>query len=277
MTEMTEIDEKKENYINNNNNINNDDDDNNDKFNKNNRKNNKKNLKTDKNINNSKVEQKNIAEIDFKEPRILICVGRKYSGKSNTIKNFIYDLAINKKILKFGVVFTRTKFDDDYDYVPDNYVVQGFDATVFSRLLENLEKIKKDNGKIPPNFIIFDDLVGVLKDNEIFINFICNHRHYNTYVFLAAQYLNRGVSTTLRECVNYAIMYNSKTKRTLVAFFENFGLFFEKQKEFNDFFQAVTKEPFTALLYKAFELEKEDSYARFKSKDMSKVKFKLDF
>ena len=139
--------------------------------------------------------------MDWSEPRTTVLVGRKHSGKTNALRYIIHLNTIKQKRYKFGVVFTNTKFDDEYTFMPEGYIIQGWDVDVFNEYLDQLLKAKEDSKdeKIPCNFIIFDDLVSVLTDSSEFNNFICNHRHYNTHVFLCAQYLKRGVTTTLRE------------------------------------------------------------------------------
>lgn len=217
--------------------------------------------------------------MNFDKPRIIALIGKKESGKSNTIKHLILKL---QNELNFGLIFTRTKFDDGYNYVNPKYVIQGFDKKIFLDYLQGIENYlsetdENDEKRKPPsNFLVFDDLVGILKDDDDFINFIANHRHYGTHVFIGAQYLKKGVPTTLRECTNYAVMYNTKTENSLKGLHENFGGLFDNFKEFKSTLLNTTKEKFHALLYNA-SLDDKTAYSRYKSPDVSKVTTVLNY
>ena len=65
-------------------------------------------------------------EIDFKNPQIVVCIGKPKRGKSNATKYFILKNSIDKKIFKYGIVFTKTKFNNDYNYVPSQYLYTEF-------------------------------------------------------------------------------------------------------------------------------------------------------
>ena len=217
--------------------------------------------------------------IDFNRPRNTILVGKKHSGKTNLTRYLLLNYSIQKKKFKFGIVFTNTKFDEEYIFMPDEYIIQGYDKPVFMNYIKQLEDFSKKNKKRPPsNFMVFDDLVGVLREDKEFINFICNHRHYSTSVFLSAQYLKKGIPTTMRECIDYGFFFNSKTEQTLKALYESFGQLFGDYKTFRNIFMNNTKEKFQSILYRAEFDDIDNAYKKFKSPDMSKhKKIKIEF
>ena len=103
---------------------------------------------------------------------------------------------------------------------------------VLKSWVDGLQNILKRNGKLPPSFVYFDDLVGVLTSNSRFFkNFITTFRHLNINVIIAVQYLV-GVSTTVRAQVNYCLMYNEKRFQTLDILYHNFGGLFPTKDEF---------------------------------------------
>ena len=217
--------------------------------------------------------------VSFDRPRNIVLVGKKHSGKTNLLKHLLLMNTIKKKHWKFGIVFTNTKFDKEYTYLPDKYIIEGYDKVAFGDWKKQLIRMKKErmDDTIPPNFMVFDDLVGELRDDRDFTNFICNHRHFNTSVFVSAQYLRKGVPTSLRECMDYAFLFNSKHELTLKALHEAFGQFFRRFKDFRDFFLTNTQEEFVALLYRVHEKEMETAYLQYKSPDVSKIEVKLHF
>ena len=96
-------------------------------------------------------------DISFHNPRIVVCVGKPRSGKSNAVRYFLLKNILNKKKFKFGIVFTRTKFNDDYNYIPEKYIYTEYKPELLKKYMNGLEKLKKKTGVIPPNFVIMDD------------------------------------------------------------------------------------------------------------------------
>ena len=211
-------------------------------------------------------------KIDFTKPQVVVSVGKPESGKSNSTKYFILKNAVDNKIFKFGIVFSRTKFNDDYNYIPKQFIITRYQPHILHKYMKSLEKIKKKTGKIPPNFVIIDDHQGILNRNdEILINFISSHRHYSSSCFINFQYLY-GASPTLRECTTLAILFNSKGKRTINGLFENFGQLFDSYEEFKDYFLECTKEKHVAMLFISKIDDIENNYLQFKAPDMTKHK-----
>ena len=68
----------------------------------------------------------------------------------------------DEKKYKFGIVMTGSKFNNDYKYLPQDYVFEGVDHEELDNYLEALEEMKEESDYIPPSFVCFDDLVGIL-------------------------------------------------------------------------------------------------------------------
>lgn len=155
--------------------------------------------------------------------QMFVLVGKSGRGKSYFIRYLLTERVVNDG-WEFGLVFCKTKFNGDYDFLPDDKVFQGYNEEILEKYVENLQAIKKKKGKVPPNFIIFDDLVGVLNNQtDFFNNFISVHRHTNTNILIAVQYLagRKAISPIMREQTSYAIMFQSRTKRTLEKLYES--------------------------------------------------------
>ena len=102
--------------------------------------------------------------------QLMIMVGKSKKGKSYFLRYLLTDRLSSGK-LKWGLVFTKTKFNGDYKFLPDKRVTQGYNENTLLKYVDNLKNIKEDNGTIEPNFIVFDDLVGVLANStNDFIN-----------------------------------------------------------------------------------------------------------
>ena len=184
---------------------------------------------------------------------MFVLVGKSFKGKSHFIKWLVFNKFIyGRPPWEFGIVFAKTKFNSGYDYIPDNKVFQGYDERVLRKYISNLENVIQENGSIAPSFVIFDDLVGILNNQtQWFINFISTHRHYNVNIIIAAQYLTgrNAISPIMREQTSVAVLFNSKTRRTLENLYESYGQLFPTLREFQDYFFTVTKEPYVAMVY----------------------------
>lgn len=189
---------------------------------------------------------KTLRDISFDEPQVVLVVGKPRRGKSYLIKYLLEKNSIDIPKFQFGIVFTRTKWDNDYDYLPKRHVFEGYDPSVLEEYLHHLTEMKDP----PPNFVVFDDLLGALNNNAGELqNFIISHRHYNTTIFLAAQFLNKGSSTVLRECCTDAFMFNSMQFLTIKSLFENFGQGYRSLPKFKRAFMKATRKQFTAMWF----------------------------
>ena len=203
-------------------------------------------------------------ELDFTTPAVTVCVGKPKRGKSYAVRWMILRNTVDKGIFKYGIVFTRTKFNKDFEYIGNQeYVYEDYDPMVLQQYLDGI----KQQQKIEPSFIIFDDIQGVLNANDpVLTSMIACHRHYKISIFFCFQYIyGRGSTPVLRECTTYALLFNSKGDKTLRALYENFGQLFDSFREFKQYFLEITKEPYTAMLYVQDIDNKEDNYLKFKA------------
>ena len=216
--------------------------------------------------------------LDFTKPRIVLCIGGPGKGKTNAVKWMLMKNTIdeNNKIFQAGIVFTRLKYD--YDYLPEEHIhTGGYDQSVLEEYLSVMEKYRDEHGEPMSNFIVFDDLIGLLnKQDPYLINVMATHRHFGTSIFLNSQHLNTGASTTLREITNYAVLFNSRGLNTLKSLYENFGQLFDTFDEFKQHFLECTNKQYHAMLY-IFDKDIEDNYLCFKPPDMSKSNYKIQY
>jgi hypothetical protein len=210
--------------------------------------------------------------------QLFVLCGKSGRGKSYFVRYLLTDmLSIGK--LKFGLVFTRTKFNGDYKFIPDKRVIEGYNEDILKKYVNNLRAICEKEGSIAPNFLIFDDLIGVLNNQtQWFSNFMSIFRHTNTTIFICAQYLmgRNAISPLMREQTNYCVMFQSRTKRTLENLFETYGGLFECFKDFKEYFLNATSEKYSAMLYSERIDFLEDNYQTIMAPDdYPKLQFKF--
>ena len=211
-------------------------------------------------------------ELDFTNPQICVFLGKPKMGKSWALRWCILKNTIDEKIFKQGIVFTRTKFNGQMDYLPEEYVYEDYNPQILQQYLDGLKEL--DPKDIEPSFVIFDDIQGLLSysDNTL-TQLVSNHRHFKISVFFCFQYIyGRGSTPVLRECTTMAFLFNSKGKRTLEALFENFGQLFDSFKEFKEYYLACTKEKHTAMLFVQDVDNIEENYLQFKAPSPEEMK-----
>ena len=217
--------------------------------------------------------------LDYSYPQVTLLIGSPRKGKSNAIKYFLLNQMLNpaipdEKKYKFGIVMTGSKFNNDYKYLPQDYVFEGVDHEELDNYLEALEEMKEESDYIPPSFVCFDDLVGILsKFDGPLNNFFSKFRHYNVHLYISVQHISTGASTLLREITTKAVMFNAQGHNTINHLFESFGQSFERYRDFKDFFLEHTKEPYTALVRDADD----ETFSTFKAPDMSDVDVHVNY
>ena len=201
-------------------------------------------------------ELKSQGSLDYSKPQVSLFCASPRKGKSVAIKYTILHQTLSDQVpdegkYKFGIVFTGSKFNNDYDYIPDEHVYEWDEhEEVLESYLAALQEMKENTGFIPPNFCVFDDVVGLMSkfDGQL-NNFFSVHRHYNCHVFIAVQHLNTGSSTLLREVTTKAYMFAASGFNTIKSLFESFGQSFENLNQFKEFFLENTKHEYSALVY----------------------------
>lgn len=212
--------------------------------------------------------------MDFNDPSVVVAVGKPKRGKTNSVKWCILKNAVDNKIFKYGIVFTKTKFNEDYKFIPEQYIYTHYEPDILNQFIDGISELDTK----PACFVVFDDQLGLLNRNDpTLLNFISIHRHLNCSIFFSFQYLY-GAMPVLRCCTTAALLFNCKGKRSIEGMFENFGQLFDSFDQFKAYFLALTKEPYVAMLYLQDVDDIEDNYLHFKAPDMTKFKhIKLKF
>lgn len=193
-----------------------------------------------------------------KAPVRVLLLGSSGSGKSYLLKYlmlYLYDLSMDgkdrKPMFDYGILYCPTAgLSRDYDYIPAKAKVRSFSIQKLSNYHEHLkkkcedERAKNPDYKPPPNFIIFDDLLGALgKDTNVFKNFVVTARHTNTSLFFTAQLLSQGSSTVLREQITHFFSFYTNQMSNVKNIYENFGGYFSSLQKFRAHFKNVCVGP----------------------------------
>jgi hypothetical protein len=204
-------------------------------------------------------------DIEFEPCSCYLLSGKSKSGKSYLMKYLITSKVFSKDKYKFGIVFTTSGiYNNDYDFLPSKSI-REFNENTFKTYFDYLKLLKekyKDN--IPRNFIVFDDLMGVLTDSNIVKNFISSYRHWGCDIYIAVQYVASSASSTLlRQQVNYAFIFKDSNMDSLKYLYKAFGQQFNTFIEFKNHLTKSTNEKFSSCLYIRDELDINNNYLTF--------------
>jgi len=173
-------------------------------------------------------------EIPLNKPFFLIIAGKPGSGKSHLIK---FIMMINhpnysNDPFEYGIVFTKTKFNGNYDdYIPDKLVHCMYNE----QILANLLKMQADTQGAHRAFLILDDCLEERAfRSQLFTDLCTQFRHYNISFILSTQYIYK-VPPTLRECSTGAIMFRQTTDASMDALWRSFGQWFGKCQDFKQY------------------------------------------
>lgn len=213
-----------------------------------------------------------IDNFEWDLPATFLLLGKPRSGKSYMTKYLLYLFTTlggvpKDKQFQWITVFTGSKWNNEFKgQIPDNYIFEINPDTFQDKLkkyVQGLEREVERNGSVQPNALVLDDIVGLLDSNDsFFTHFISTYRKLNMSVFICCQYLMKNVSPTVRECLRYTLAFGSATQRTVEALFETCGQDFENKKEFKEKFREITKAPYSAMLFNAYENDPNNNYLR---------------
>ena len=171
-------------------------------------------------------------------PGCCLIIGQQGSGKSYLLKYFIYK---NRSILKYGIVFSHTAFNEgNLDYLPKKYIYSDYQPDKAYNLMKIQESLPKEKRHLA--FIILDDCVyDKWTTCKYFKRMITQLRHYNILVIICAQYANK-IPPDIRENCFQACLFNLSTKNSIEAAYESYGQKFESYTDFKNFLLENTKD-----------------------------------
>lgn len=144
-------------------------------------------------------------------PGMCIFNSKPGGGKSHLLR---YLMFANRHRFAYGICFSKTAFrEGNLDYIPyfegseeDRARYLNFKHMMYSeaalQALLDKQKGYKDADR-PCCFIIFDDDISDpgMFNTPAFIDAATMYRHYNTWICVCTQYINK-LSTTARECAS---------------------------------------------------------------------------
>lgn len=185
-------------------------------------------------------------------PGLLILNSKPAGGKSHMLRYLFYRY---RNLFSYGIFFSRTAFRaGNLDYVPDfkgtpedkahyyNFKHMRWDPLKLQALLN--KQAAFPDGERPLAFVGFDDNISekAMWEDPVFIDLVTMFRHYNVFVAIATQYINK-VCTTARECATDVGLFKMDSRRSIEAAYDSYGMEFEDLKIFKAWLDANTTPP----------------------------------
>src|SRR4051812_44505932 len=92
-----------------------------------------------------------------KEPKMFLFLGKPKVGKSHCMRSLLYAY-FKCKYFRFGIAFVPTKFNNEWNCLPDKYVRDDYSDDNLDKWVKHLRKMREEKGKegMPRNFIVLD-------------------------------------------------------------------------------------------------------------------------
>jgi hypothetical protein len=84
-----------------------------------------------------------------------------------------------------------------------------------------------------------------------------------------------AVSPIMREQTNFAIIFKTRTRRTLENLYESYGGLFPKLRDFSEHLDRATHQKYTAMLYSEAIVEGQNYISIQAPKDYPRLTFKF--
>ena len=189
-------------------------------------------------------------DIDFtKDSRVVLLVGKRGTGKTSAVKYLILKNTVDRKIFSFGLVSAFNNIN--FDYLPEEAVIEGYDEDILRNYVNALKQRVNDGEKFKA-FLVFDDLMGIIRRQDPFIiNLFIISRQINLSIFICVQHLKGSSSnTSLREITTDGIFFKSLRFDTQKAIWEEFSTQFALFASAADFLQFSQSKYLHQLLIK---------------------------
>jgi hypothetical protein len=125
------------------------------------------------------------------------------------------------------LVFYKNKFDGEYKYVEDKYVIDR-DFTAAAEDLEK-QKMADNSGR---TLWICDDTTGAINwSADVYSRIFTNFRHLNIDMIINGHYVNK-LDTLPRDSATHVAMFEQKSKRSINGLWEAYGPHYDDYKEF---------------------------------------------
>lgn len=159
----------------------------------------------------------------FRENSITTLLGSPNAGKSYLIK---YMISRDKKYFDYIIIISNTaNFNNEYKYLSKlgkpYKICNAMNVDDKLKIIMKKQKKYRQNGVKSRILLVFDDIMGIVKDSKQIKVLMSMYRHYNITVLFTSQYIAQ-VPSYCRELSTYIILFKQRTERGLRLAYESY-------------------------------------------------------
>lgn len=187
----------------------------------------------------------NIKQFDItkiKKESIVVCLGKRNTGKSFLIKDILY----HNKDIPLGTVISRTDhLCHFYDkFIPGMFIHSRYDPKIIDKLFKRQEKALHDQWKDPYAFLLFDDCLsdaGMWSKDERIKEIFFNGRHYKL-LFLLTMQSPMGIPPAMRANIDYTFILKNNNSTDREKIYKNYAGMFPSREIFETVLDQCTED-----------------------------------
>ena len=188
---------------------------------------------------------------DINEGQAVIQLGKIKSGKTVRLLNYFYNPAFYLNKLDIIYLFTPTLNNDNlnrhYKNDPKFVCFDEYSDMTLQSIIDTQEALKQKDGEAPKISIVFDDILTMLKQNDLAYKLASNFRHYNIRLLIYNTQKLSGVPPVVRSnatgvCIS---KFNSMTQEQKI--FEEYEPFIP---DFKKYYEEYTAKPYSFVMIK---------------------------
>ncbi len=201
-------------------------------------------------------------EIPTDSAKVYLLIGKPKSGKS-FLARYILQQGFRSHYFKFGYVFSETdELNHDYSAFFPKKRIHRYSENALKNYVDKLRNVaveyERKEEKIPPSVLVVDDAIGKVNFwSETWTNLISIRRHLNLSIIIISQSLfagGYGSSTLLRDCVDYAFLWNTNTLKSIEGYFKSFGArVFRESDSFQSMYEEAVSVKHRCLMFRNTE------------------------
>lgn len=178
----------------------------------------------------------------LKKESIVVCIGKRNTGKSFLIKDILY----HKKDIPMGLVISRTDhLCHFYDkFIPSMVIHKEYSAEVVDKLFKRQETALNNVWNDPHCFLLFDDCLSDAsawsKDKRIKEIFF-NGRHYKL-LFLLTMQSPMGIPPNMRTNIDFTFILKNNNSSDREKIYKNYAGMFPTREIFEKVLDECTED-----------------------------------
>jgi hypothetical protein len=204
----------------------------------------------------------------IKKDSIIICIGRRGTGKSFLIKDILY----HNRDIPMGTVISHTDHLQHYydKFIPTMLIYKKYEASTLENLFKRQTKAITEKWKDPNAFLLLDDCLGDAKNwskDEWIKETFFNGRWYKL-LFICAMQAPMGIPPSFRTNIDYTFLLKNNNTADREKIYKHYAGVFPSREMFDSVMDTCTEDHNCLVIDNTSTSNKlEDQVFFYKAKD----------